>query len=279
MKDKGLNEVVPEQRDEQNKLLNGNDTVILNGGDSNMVNGDGEIPHNDKNIMAKKKETVDRSSTNELHNSVDNPREDSEENPEECRSEEHLYNGEYSHVAQNSTQNEPLTIYYEYYEPMKIKELYTSVDRFDVDSPIDKLPVHSIDFEKETEIPLLQKDTKNNTDILGNLQDKYPLKLDLSTKGDKWTYDIDSSTYTETTVSRTQSCLDDPPDGGWGWVVTFSAFMVGLILDGISFSFGIFFKELYVYFNESKSLTSWIISVMNGTYLAIGKVLVVSSVK
>ena len=71
--------------------------------------------------------------------------------------------------------------------------------------------------------------------------------------------------------TQTQSCLDDPPDGGWGWVVTFSAFMVGFILDGISFSFGLFFKELYVYFNESKSLTSWIISVFNGTYLGIGK--------
>ena len=74
-------------------------------------------------------------------------------------------------------------------------------------------------------------------------------------------------------ISRTQSCLDDPPDGGWGWVVTFSAFMVGLILDGISFSFGLFFKELYVYFNESKSVTSWIISVLNGTYLGIGRYL------
>ena len=47
--------------------------------------------------------------------------------------------------------------------------------------------------------------------------------------------------------------------------------MVGVILDGISFSFGLFFKELYVHFNESKSLTSWIISVLNGTYLGIGK--------
>ena len=72
-------------------------------------------------------------------------------------------------------------------------------------------------------------------------------------------------------LTRTHSCLDDPPDGGWSWAVTFSAFMVGVVVDGISFSFGLFFKELYVYFNESKSLTSWIISVLNGTYLGIGK--------
>lgn len=70
---------------------------------------------------------------------------------------------------------------------------------------------------------------------------------------------------------RAVSCYDNAPDGGWGWVVTFAAFMVGVILDGISFSFGLFFKELLVHFNASKSLTSWVSSAFNGTYLGIGK--------
>jgi len=72
-------------------------------------------------------------------------------------------------------------------------------------------------------------------------------------------------------LARQTSCYDNAPDGGWGWVVTFAAFMVGVILDGISFSFGIFYRELLLHFRESKSLTSWIISVLNGTYLGIGK--------
>ena len=72
-------------------------------------------------------------------------------------------------------------------------------------------------------------------------------------------------------LSRATSCYDNAPDGGWGWVVTFAAFMVGVILDGISFSFGIFYRELLLHFKESKSLTSWIISVLNGTYLGIGE--------
>ena len=72
-------------------------------------------------------------------------------------------------------------------------------------------------------------------------------------------------------LGRESQSIYDPPDGGWGWVVTFSAFIVGVILDGISFSFGLFFKELYIYFNESRSLTSWTISVLNGTYLSIGE--------
>ena len=72
-------------------------------------------------------------------------------------------------------------------------------------------------------------------------------------------------------IERATSCYDNAPDGGWGWVVTFSAFMVGVILDGISFSFGIFFKDLLNHFKASKSLTSWIISVFNGTYLGLGE--------
>lgn len=62
-----------------------------------------------------------------------------------------------------------------------------------------------------------------------------------------------------------------PPDGGWGWVVTFSSFMVGLIVDGICFTFGFFFIEFQTYFGSNKSVTSLINSVLNGTYLTIGK--------
>ncbi|WAR04260.1 MT12B-like protein [Mya arenaria] len=54
-------------------------------------------------------------------------------------------------------------------------------------------------------------------------------------------------------LTRQQSCYDNAPDGGWGWAVTFAAFMVGVILDGISFSFGIFYRELLDHFQESKS--------------------------
>lgn len=74
-----------------------------------------------------------------------------------------------------------------------------------------------------------------------------------------------------------QGTLQEPPDGGWAWVVTFSAFTVGVILDGISFSFGVLFISLLAHFEESRSLTSWIISVLNGTYLGIGKHLTLKS--
>ena len=62
-----------------------------------------------------------------------------------------------------------------------------------------------------------------------------------------------------------------PPDGGYGWVVTFCSFMVGFLVDGICFTFGFFFKEFQDYFGSNKSTTSSVSSVLNGTYLSIGK--------
>jgi len=58
-----------------------------------------------------------------------------------------------------------------------------------------------------------------------------------------------------------------PPDGGYGWVIVFAAFMINLICDGISFSFGILYTELLDEFEESKSLTSWVGSMFYGTCL------------
>lgn len=49
-----------------------------------------------------------------------------------------------------------------------------------------------------------------------------------------------------------------PPDGGWGWVVVFASFMINLIADGVSMSFGILFVDLIDYFEQSKGKTAWV---------------------
>lgn len=50
-------------------------------------------------------------------------------------------------------------------------------------------------------------------------------------------------------------------------MIVFAAFMINLISDGISFSFGILYTELLNHFGESKSLTSWVGSLFYGSCL------------
>lgn len=61
-----------------------------------------------------------------------------------------------------------------------------------------------------------------------------------------------------------------PPDGGYGWVVMISAMFCSLIIDGVCFSFGVFFTELLDRFGESKAKTSWVGSLVPGMYLGMG---------
>ncbi|XP_026729145.1 monocarboxylate transporter 10-like [Trichoplusia ni] len=81
--------------------------------------------------------------------------------------------------------------------------------------------------------------------------------------------------------SSTSSSSDDedvsiaearPPDGGWGWVVVFASFMVNLIADGITFSFGVFFPHFLEYFGESKGKTAWIAGIFMAMPLLSGPI-------
>ncbi|XP_011301364.1 monocarboxylate transporter 9-like [Fopius arisanus] len=63
-----------------------------------------------------------------------------------------------------------------------------------------------------------------------------------------------------------------PTDGGWGWVVVAASFMVNLIADGITFSFGVIYVEFLNYFGEGKSKTAWIGSLFMAMPLLSGPV-------
>ncbi|CAB3367999.1 Hypothetical predicted protein [Cloeon dipterum] len=67
------------------------------------------------------------------------------------------------------------------------------------------------------------------------------------------------------TGDEQQDERDGPTDGGWGWVVVVCSLALSLILDGISYSFGLIYKELLKEFHESKSKTSWV----NALFLAV----------
>ena len=69
-------------------------------------------------------------------------------------------------------------------------------------------------------------------------------------------------------------CDVDPaaaPDGGWGWMVVLSSFMVSFLVDGVCFTFGIFFPFFLDNFGESKGKTQILGSVLNGSYLSLGR--------
>ncbi|XP_030755202.1 monocarboxylate transporter 12 [Sitophilus oryzae] len=69
-----------------------------------------------------------------------------------------------------------------------------------------------------------------------------------------------------------ESETSPPPDGGWGWMVVFGSFMIHVITDGVTYSFGIFYDEFLEYFKEGKSTTSWILSLLVGVTLCSGPI-------
>lgn len=66
--------------------------------------------------------------------------------------------------------------------------------------------------------------------------------------------------------------IPTPPDGGWGWMVVFGSFMIHVIADGVTYTFGIFFVELSQYYNEGKGATAWIASILVGITLGAGPI-------
>ena len=60
-------------------------------------------------------------------------------------------------------------------------------------------------------------------------------------------------------------------DGGYGWIVVGASFFVNFVVNGLGFVFGIFFLEFLDHYDEGKEKTSWVGSVLNGMYLAMGE--------
>lgn len=85
------------------------------------------------------------------------------------------------------------------------------------------------------------------------------------------TTDSDESSSSSSS-SSSADLLNRAPDGGWGWVVVFASFMVNMIADGVTFSFGVIFIEFEKYFDEGKSKTAWIGSLFMAVPLLSGPI-------
>uniref|UniRef100_A0A1I8I7Q9 MFS domain-containing protein n=1 Tax=Macrostomum lignano TaxID=282301 RepID=A0A1I8I7Q9_9PLAT len=61
-------------------------------------------------------------------------------------------------------------------------------------------------------------------------------------------------------------------DGGWGWMVVLSSFMLHVIIDGISYAFGVLAADLVQELGSTRQLNGWIASTLVGVTLAGGPV-------
>jgi len=61
-----------------------------------------------------------------------------------------------------------------------------------------------------------------------------------------------------------------PPDGGWGWVVMISGFLSNVIVDGVCYTYSVFFNELLEYFQASRGKTALVGALVPAFYLLVG---------
>lgn len=85
--------------------------------------------------------------------------------------------------------------------------------------------------------------------------------------------DTDSIVSSIATTNASGKKKPNIPDGGYGWVVVGASFVVSLIADGISFSFGLIYTELLHNFDTSPSKLAWVGSLFLAVPLLAGPVM------
>ena len=77
---------------------------------------------------------------------------------------------------------------------------------------------------------------------------------------------------TNDSKQTSEKTINDPaPDGGYGWVIVFASFFCNLTVDGICYTFGLFFNDFVTYFDSSRAVTALAGSLLSGCYLTSGE--------
>ncbi|PVD27384.1 hypothetical protein C0Q70_12542 [Pomacea canaliculata] len=66
--------------------------------------------------------------------------------------------------------------------------------------------------------------------------------------------------------------LPPAPDGGWGWMIVLASLVANIIVDGITYTFGIFLPRFEEAFQQPKSTIALAGSLQVGTYLCAGPI-------
>nr|XP_023029542.1 monocarboxylate transporter 7-like isoform X1 [Leptinotarsa decemlineata] len=78
---------------------------------------------------------------------------------------------------------------------------------------------------------------------------------------------------TATTVKpkeKDEVAVPIPPDGGYGWVIVIASFICNMVVDGVSYCFGIFKDDLMEYYGESSGKVAWVGSILTGVTMCSG---------
>nr|XP_026499026.1 monocarboxylate transporter 9-like [Vanessa tameamea] len=144
----------------------------------------------------------------------------------------------------------------------------TSIGTVSFSSP--EIEVSNREFDKEFRNEKVRKSVQYEEDFDGINENDYDNRL---TK-----YAIEEIEIGKTKLEDEKLITSNEkkiiiPDGGWGWVVVGSSFVISMIADGISFSFGLLYIEFLDEFKASKSTTAWIGSLFIAVPLLSGPVM------
>ncbi|XP_075979575.1 monocarboxylate transporter 9-like [Anticarsia gemmatalis] len=141
-------------------------------------------------------------------------------------------------------------------------------DSNDVKKPINALSKSNVDLHNSTDINTINSIKSEDHDIVAHYtkdrSDSPVERVKFEGLGSK------DSIYSEDTDDGK---LPPIPDGGWGWVVVVSAFIVSACADGLAFSFGLLHEEFTLYFETTQSKTSLIGSLFIATPLLAGPIM------
>lgn len=148
-----------------------------------------------------------------------------------------------------------------------------------MDTNLNKQQVNNDD---DNVVLLVNGGSKETDVLLGGAAARASLHVQFNKKQDEppspgfCSSDSSNSSSSSSSSSSSEESLElaeaHAPDGGWGWVVVAASFLVNLIADGITFSFGVIFVEFLNYFGENRSKTAWIGSLFMAMPLLSGPV-------